>query len=173
MTVLQQLTEGMPILFGGNRVTHVDADLAGAFGPGDRLLVVQNTGELLHVPGDTGWSGDLAGAYNRFLRWDSTGIVDTEQRFEIPLKVLDGNGKPPPRAGYPSIGNKLDATLPVAVDVTPRRVQRFRCLPGEKVSWSFGGSNGSVQAGPGGEVTVKGLKLDTSWKSLVLTRQSP
>jgi glutamate-5-semialdehyde dehydrogenase len=47
---LTRLEEGMPIVYGGNRVTHVDAGLATAFEDGDRLVVVQETGELLHVP---------------------------------------------------------------------------------------------------------------------------
>ena len=44
------LTPGQPIVFGGNRVTMVPEELAAAFAPGDRLLVVQETGDLLHVP---------------------------------------------------------------------------------------------------------------------------
>lgn len=49
----QQLTSleaGMPIVYGGNRVVHVPADLAAAFAPGDRLVVVQTTGAILHIP---------------------------------------------------------------------------------------------------------------------------
>jgi glutamate-5-semialdehyde dehydrogenase len=40
----------MPIVFGGDRVTHVPEALASAFRVGDRLVVVQATGDLLHVP---------------------------------------------------------------------------------------------------------------------------
>lgn len=47
---LERLEPGMPIVYGGNRVTHVDEDLARAFQPGDRLLIVQDTGALLHIP---------------------------------------------------------------------------------------------------------------------------
>lgn len=47
---LDRLAAGMPILYGGNRVTHVSEALAAAFQPGDRLIVVQETGDLLHVP---------------------------------------------------------------------------------------------------------------------------
>ena len=38
------------MLYGGNKVTHVPADLAEAFEPGDHVVVVQTTGDLLHVP---------------------------------------------------------------------------------------------------------------------------
>jgi glutamate-5-semialdehyde dehydrogenase len=47
---LEALTPGMPIPFGGDRIAHVSDALAAAFQSGDRLLVVQETGDLLHVP---------------------------------------------------------------------------------------------------------------------------
>jgi glutamate-5-semialdehyde dehydrogenase len=49
-TRLQRLEPGMPIVYGGDRVTHVDEDLAAAFAPGDALVVLQDRGDLLHVP---------------------------------------------------------------------------------------------------------------------------
>lgn len=50
MAELTELTSGMPIVYGGNQVTTVPSELAEAFAPGDRLIVVQTTGDLLHVP---------------------------------------------------------------------------------------------------------------------------
>jgi len=47
---LDSLVTGMPIPFGGDQVTHVSPDLAEAFVAGDRLVIVQDTGALLHVP---------------------------------------------------------------------------------------------------------------------------
>ncbi len=47
---LERLEPGMPVAFGGDRVTHVTPELAAAFEAGDRLLVVQDTGDLLHIP---------------------------------------------------------------------------------------------------------------------------
>jgi glutamate-5-semialdehyde dehydrogenase len=47
---LEALVAGQPIPFGGDRVAVVSAELAGAFRPGDRLVVVQDTGALLHIP---------------------------------------------------------------------------------------------------------------------------
>jgi len=47
---LRALTAGQPIVFGGNRVTFVPDDLAAQFAAGDRLVVVHDTGALLHVP---------------------------------------------------------------------------------------------------------------------------
>ena len=46
---LSSLTAGQAIVFGGDRVTHVPASLAAAFADGDRLLVVGQGGDLLHV----------------------------------------------------------------------------------------------------------------------------
>ncbi|HEY5890026.1 MAG TPA: aldehyde dehydrogenase family protein [Acidimicrobiia bacterium] len=47
---LTGLSAGMPIVYGGNKVAHVSEDLARDFKSGDRLIVVQDTGALLHVP---------------------------------------------------------------------------------------------------------------------------
>ncbi len=48
---LTNLEAGMPILIGGDRITHVSAELAKKFQSGDRLIVVRKTGDVLHVPG--------------------------------------------------------------------------------------------------------------------------
>jgi glutamate-5-semialdehyde dehydrogenase len=47
---LEALVPGMAVIYGGDRVAHVSPALATAFRAGDRLLVVQDTGDLLHVP---------------------------------------------------------------------------------------------------------------------------
>ncbi|MDR3512371.1 MAG: aldehyde dehydrogenase family protein [Caulobacteraceae bacterium] len=48
--MLTELTPGMAIPYGGDRITRVPADLAARFQAGDRLVVVQETGALLHIP---------------------------------------------------------------------------------------------------------------------------
>lgn len=50
MQELLTLTPGMLIPFGGNNVTVVPDELASAFEAGDRLVVVQSNGDLLHIP---------------------------------------------------------------------------------------------------------------------------
>ena len=50
MDQLQSLTPGMPLVWGGDRVTHVDEATAAAFAPGDALLVLQHDGTVLHLP---------------------------------------------------------------------------------------------------------------------------
>jgi glutamate-5-semialdehyde dehydrogenase len=47
---LDHLTPGMPVVFGGDRLTFVPDELAATFTAGDELVVLQDTGELLHVP---------------------------------------------------------------------------------------------------------------------------
>ncbi len=51
--MIEQLTSlepGQTIIFGGDRTTTVPPELAAAFVAGDRLIVVNDTGALLHIP---------------------------------------------------------------------------------------------------------------------------
>ena len=48
--VLDSLVEGQKIPFGGNRWSAVSAQLAQDFRSGDSLVVVQDSGDLLHIP---------------------------------------------------------------------------------------------------------------------------
>ena len=50
MERLERLEAGLPIVYDGDKVTRVPSDLAEAFEPGDRLVVVQRTGALLLIP---------------------------------------------------------------------------------------------------------------------------
>jgi len=50
MTKLTQLTEGQTLVYGGDRLAVVSAELAESFTEGDRLVIVQETGDLLHIP---------------------------------------------------------------------------------------------------------------------------
>ncbi|MBI2395498.1 MAG: hypothetical protein HYV09_38380 [Deltaproteobacteria bacterium] len=122
------------------------------------------------IAGDTGWKGELAGALNRHLRWDATKVVDTTDRLELPLRVLSGTGKDPPRAGYPTIDDKVAAKLPIVVDVTLRRVQRFVADPGEKLAWEHGAQKGELTVGSDGTITVPRVALGTEWTTLVVRR---
>ena len=124
----------------------------------------------LGIAGDTGWNGELAGARNRFLRWDAHAAIDSRERLELPLKVLAGDGASAPQSGYPSKGNKLDRALPFTVDVSLRRVQRFICLPGEALRWRYGSQSGSINADSAGAITIKELHITTSWQTLVVER---
>lgn len=48
--ILTGLPEGTLVLVGGTRAVRVSAELAAAYRPGDTLLAVPGTGDLLHVP---------------------------------------------------------------------------------------------------------------------------
>ncbi len=48
--LLDHLETGQIIVYGGNRVASVDASLAAAFQPGDRVVVDPSSGSLLHIP---------------------------------------------------------------------------------------------------------------------------
>lgn len=56
---LTSLLPDQQIVYGGNRIARVSAELASAFSAGDRLVVVNDTGALLHIE-QAEW--DLAGA---------------------------------------------------------------------------------------------------------------
>ena len=122
------------------------------------------------IAGDTGWNGEFAGARNRFLRWDSTNIVDSFEGFEVDLWVLNGSGGSPPQDGYPATGDQLDGELPVTVDVTIRRAQAFQLEPGEPVRWRFDDQAGEVEARVDGSVTIPALPLNLSPTRLILSR---
>ena len=59
-TRLDRLTAGQPIVYGGDRVTYVDDALADAFRFGDLLIIVQERGDLLHVPSEAEAAADQA-----------------------------------------------------------------------------------------------------------------
>lgn len=60
MQTLETLSEGMLIPFGGDKVTQVTAELAAAFQAGDRLVIVQDSGALLHIPAAEGVIAEAA-----------------------------------------------------------------------------------------------------------------
>jgi glutamate-5-semialdehyde dehydrogenase len=68
----------MPIVYGGNRQALVPEGLAEAFEEGDRLVVVQDTGDLLHIPaGD--WSGATSAVSAAHEAFSVMGGVTDEQ----------------------------------------------------------------------------------------------
>src|SRR3954469_13531951 len=61
--VLETVPRGTRLLYGGNRLTTVPDDVADAFRPGGALVVVQATGDVLHIPGEV--AGAVDGAVRR------------------------------------------------------------------------------------------------------------
>lgn len=79
---LTRLEPGQIVPFGGDRYAVVDAELAAAFRDGDRLVVVQESGDLLHVPADVARLVESAvdDAVTAFRRLGTIG-VDRIDRF--------------------------------------------------------------------------------------------
>lgn len=122
------------------------------------------------VAGDTGWSGDIAGAKNRHLRWDATKLVDTPEEWSVPVRIFEGTGSAPPKAGYPTKGDRVAGALPASVTISVRHPQRFTTRANETVAWSFGDTKGTVTTDARGLVTVPALALGTTWTTLRIAR---
>ena len=60
---------------------------------------------------------------------------------------------------------------PYGVDVTLRRVQAFRCRPGELVEWRVAGQRGEARADEHGELTIPHVPVTASWQTLIVARQ--
>ena len=91
MAGLTELTANMPIVYGGNKVAHVSADLADSFRPGDHLVVVQTTGRLLHIPSDE-WktaTAAVAAAHDAFGRMGDVDDAAVSEFFEFFADHLD------------------------------------------------------------------------------------
>ncbi len=90
---LDRLTPGMPIPFAGNRVTTVSADLAARFAAGDSLLVLQDTGDLLHVPQSVGAvaAAAVGRAHDALQRIGRVSDADITQFFAAFARALQSD----------------------------------------------------------------------------------
>jgi len=108
------------------------------------------------------WDGDSQGQINYYLRWKTDDLVDEPTRWQITVYLTSG------RRGAPK-----DACT---VDVTPRRLRRFRVRPGMKFKWTnqfLAGDrppqSGSAEADRFGLVTMKGVIVTKGNNRLTLT----
>jgi glutamate-5-semialdehyde dehydrogenase len=51
-TTINKLEPGMPIIYNGNNVTYVSDEIAAKFKSGDRVIIVNSTGDILYIPDD-------------------------------------------------------------------------------------------------------------------------
>jgi hypothetical protein len=109
------------------------------------------------VEGDTGWNGDPHGTLNRYLRWDSTALVDQFEEFTLPL----------------GLSPEAPEGTTIRADVTLRRTQRFRPNAGEALDYAFGQKNGRIVVGPDGSVTLPALLLSSKWSLLKVQHAGP
>ncbi|MGH1503410.1 MAG: aldehyde dehydrogenase family protein [Acidimicrobiales bacterium] len=77
ISALTSLQPGQPIVFGGDKVTSVPDDLAAAFTAGDRLVVVNDTGALLHIPAAE-WETAQAAVGRAYTAFGRLGAVGDE-----------------------------------------------------------------------------------------------
>lgn len=98
------------------------------------------------------------GQVNGFFRWKN--VEDTENRYAVSLNLLRQN-EWQSRETFP--------TLSVA-DVTPRRLQEFRPVPGETYKYSFGDISGEVKADVDGLITIEKLPVTDKDTLLVITK---
>lgn len=125
----------------------------------------------LYTPEDGLMDGDTRGGYNRHLAWVTAGIIDEHDRFEIPLFAVSrklNDGEDPNET---TIGEGYTGQLPITVDVTLRRIQRFHGLSGEIINWQFGQQGGKITVGNEGDIKIPQLNLESTQKRLILTRE--
>ncbi len=87
---LTKLTAGAAIPFGGDKVAFVSPDLAAAFEAGDRLVIMQESGELLRVPSHVHKQAVQAvyracRAFETLPTVSDTAIKDFFERFALKL----------------------------------------------------------------------------------------
>jgi glutamate-5-semialdehyde dehydrogenase len=80
----------MAILYDGNKLARVPEEIAARFQPGDRLLVVGGTGDVLHVPEAThqlvaGAVDRASAAFQRMSRIDDVAVARFYERFSARL----------------------------------------------------------------------------------------
>ena len=80
--VLETLFEGQKIPFSGNQWTAVSAQLAREFRTGDSLVVVQENGDLLHIPGSVAEIANAA-VTNARLAFAELAIINTQRITEF------------------------------------------------------------------------------------------
>jgi len=109
------------------------------------------------------FDGDSEGGLNLYLRWETDDLVDEKDRYEITIFLTSGRrGAPKDRC---------------TVDLTPRRCQRFRGQPGEKLKWtntSLGSTkviqSGTVAADQDGLVTLEQIVVGKGGNRIQIQR---
>jgi hypothetical protein len=116
-------------------------------------------------PGDfTATTGDSVGTLNGYLDWDPA-LVDSSLQWQVVLRTR----------GLSTLWGPLPAPESLKVDVTPRRVQRFKPAPGLAVTWTATRladgakvQSGTVNVDALGLVTVPAVRVDRTGTRLEL-----
>lgn len=144
--------------------------------PGAHVEDQRCNGEV-EVAGDTGCinGGELAGAINRFLRWDSASIKDKKKKWSATMWIIDdpaAAGVPGSNcrsaAGYPTCFDDYPGIGVETVDVSPRRVQAFDARAGDTIKWKLRElgdgkvASGKLVVGADGVVVVPDVELSST-----------
>ena len=78
MAQLEHLSPKQAVPYGGDQVTYVSEELAAAFQPGDRLVVEQDSGDLLHIPASV-WATATGAVGRASAAFAAMGTVTEEQ----------------------------------------------------------------------------------------------
>ncbi len=104
--------------------------------------------------------GDAAGQANRYLFWETDDVVDRPDRWEMTIGLVE---KAP----------KNDCT----VNITPRRLQKFKPKPGQKVRWINTSlpdnkqlQTGRATADKHGLITLEGVRIGKTKNRLAFWR---
>ncbi|MDD4016856.1 MAG: PHB depolymerase family esterase [Kiritimatiellae bacterium] len=100
-----------------------------------------------------------SGQVNAFFRWKT--LADTPERAELSLFLVS------PAELKTSFAIPYEATA----DVSVRRLQSLRVMPGETVRWTFGGAGGEAKADGQDCVTVPRLKITARPATLRVSRK--
>ena len=109
---------------------------------------------------DTPGHGDYIGTLNGALTWDRDSLVDTADRYEATMRLLD-------------FSKKDEATA----EITPRRVQNFHPAAGSVVHYSVSSlsdsaqlASGEVKADKYGHVTIEKVPVSKAGTRLTLRK---
>jgi pimeloyl-ACP methyl ester carboxylesterase len=103
----------------------------------DQSLPAFTRGSLDGDPGNgSPDNGDPAGQINAYMLWETKDIVDEDGQWAMTIGLFPNAPKPT-----------------ATVDVTPRRCQKFKLRPGERVSWT-NTSTGGAKIAQSGEATA-------------------
>ena len=78
MNELKELTPHMQLVYGGNRIATVTPKLANDFKSGDRLIIVQTTGDLLHIPAEA-WNVANKAVSDAYDAFEKMGSITNQQ----------------------------------------------------------------------------------------------
>lgn len=94
--------------------------------------------------------GELRGYHNRGISWHHAQIIENAEKIEIPLRYAAQKNLGPELPDQPDI---------VSFSITPRHINNFKVVSGDKLSWVFGEQSGTVVVGNDGLFTVNDLML--------------